>query len=145
MEPPAKRLATRAEFEVTPVWLDCDPGHDDAFAIWLCCGNPAISLLGISTVAGNQSLDLVTQNALDCLSLAGREETPVARGSAVPLVREPLICPEIHGTTGLDCDIPLPKSRANAIGEKKIMFEWTEIWIRICNSEFRILNCVFKM
>jgi inosine-uridine nucleoside N-ribohydrolase len=39
-----------------PVLLDCDPGHDDAMAILLAAANPAIDLLGITTVAGNQTL-----------------------------------------------------------------------------------------
>jgi inosine-uridine nucleoside N-ribohydrolase len=39
-----------------PVLLDCDPGHDDAFAIMLAAASPAIDLIGITTVAGNQTL-----------------------------------------------------------------------------------------
>lgn len=36
-----------------PVLLDCDPGHDDVFAIWLAAGNDAIDLRGVTTVGGN--------------------------------------------------------------------------------------------
>ena len=44
--------------------LDCDPGHDDAIAILLAAGNPAIDLLGITTVSGNHNVDNTTRNAL---------------------------------------------------------------------------------
>jgi len=36
------------------VLLDCDPGHDDALAIVLAAADPAIDLLGITTVAGGR-------------------------------------------------------------------------------------------
>lgn len=54
-----------------PVWLDCDPGHDDALAIILAGHNPRTELLGISTVAGNQTVEKVTNNALCVLQAAG--------------------------------------------------------------------------
>lgn len=56
-----------------PVWLDCDPGHDDAMAIMLAGYNPAVKLLGISTVASNQVVEKTTRNALDVLDLCGLE------------------------------------------------------------------------
>lgn len=52
-----------------PVWLDCDPGHDDAMAIILAGYSPALKLLGISTVASNQVVEKTTRNALDVLDV----------------------------------------------------------------------------
>ena len=86
-----------------PIWLDCDPGHDDAMAIILAGYNPKINLLGISTVAGNQVINKVTQNALSILELAGLNHIDVLKGSASPLLRFLDHFKEvIHGESGLD-------------------------------------------
>ncbi|GLI71031.1 hypothetical protein VaNZ11_016148 [Volvox africanus] len=85
-----------------PVWLDCDPGHDDATAILLAGHTPGLHLLGISTIGGNQTLAKVTQNALDVLDALGLSHIGVVAGQPRPLMRSPLLCPEIHGETGLD-------------------------------------------
>lgn len=88
--------------------IDCDPGHDDAIAIILAAGNPNIDLLGITTVAGNQTLEKVTRNALSVCAVAGIR-VPVARGSSVPLVTPQIVADDIHGDTGLDGPyLPLP-------------------------------------
>ncbi|HEU5382662.1 MAG TPA: nucleoside hydrolase, partial [Ktedonobacteraceae bacterium] len=50
--------------------LDCDPGHDDAIAILLAGRHPQIELLALTTVAGNQSVEKTTLNALKICSLA---------------------------------------------------------------------------
>ncbi len=81
--------------------LDCDPGHDDAIAILLAAGHPGIELLGITTVAGNQTLPKVTRNALAICAAAGIE-VPVAAGAGVPLVTPQVVAEDIHGDTGLD-------------------------------------------
>ena len=39
-----------------PILLDCDPGHDDAMAMLLALASPEVELLGVTTVAGNQTL-----------------------------------------------------------------------------------------
>jgi inosine-uridine nucleoside N-ribohydrolase len=96
----------------TPILLDCDPGHDDAIALLLALASPEAELLGVTTVAGNQTLQKTTANALRVLELAGREEIPVAPGAERPLVREPFVAAYVHGETGLDGpDLPPPAGR----------------------------------
>ncbi len=41
----------------TKILIDCDPGHDDALALMLAHGSPEVELVGITTVAGNQTLE----------------------------------------------------------------------------------------
>ena len=89
--------------------LDCDPGHDDAIAILLAAHHPDIDLLAITTVAGNQSLDKTTLNALKVCSLANIRDVSVARGMDRPLVRPARHAANIHGESGMDGpDIPEP-------------------------------------
>ncbi|EMT6576098.1 nucleoside hydrolase [Providencia rettgeri] len=82
--------------------LDCDPGHDDAIALLLAYGNPDIDLLAVTTVAGNQTLEKVTHNALAIAEMAKITDIPFAAGSVRPLVREIEVAPDIHGDSGLD-------------------------------------------
>jgi uridine nucleosidase len=42
------------------IWLDCDTGSDDSFAIILANHHDKVHLLGISTVFGNNSLHYTT-------------------------------------------------------------------------------------
>jgi inosine-uridine nucleoside N-ribohydrolase len=86
----------------TPIILDVDPGHDDAVAIKLACGAPALELLAVTTVAGNVPLEKTTRNALRVLSLIGRPNIPVAAGAAAPLVRPLRTAEDIHGESGLE-------------------------------------------
>ncbi|MFL5917182.1 MAG: nucleoside hydrolase [Gaiellaceae bacterium] len=94
----------------TKILLDCDPGHDDAIALMLALASPELELLGVTTVAGNQTLQKTTANAIRLLEFAGRE-VPVAAGAERPLVREPVVASAVHGDTGLDGpDLPPPQS-----------------------------------
>ena len=86
---------------VEKIILDCDPGHDDAIAILLAAGNPDIDLLAITTVAGNQTLEKVTRNAMSVCA-AGGITVPIAAGAAGPLVRPQYVAEDIHGDSGLD-------------------------------------------
>jgi inosine-uridine nucleoside N-ribohydrolase len=97
---------------MTPVriLIDCDPGHDDAIALLLALASPEVELLGVTTVAGNQTLDKTTANAIRVLDFVGRREIPVAAGADRPLTREPFVAAYVHGETGLDGpDLPPPQ------------------------------------
>jgi inosine-uridine nucleoside N-ribohydrolase len=84
------------------ILLDCDPGHDDMMAIMLASVDSNIEVLGLTTVAGNQTGDKTFINARSILTLLGREDIPLARGADKPLTRELVVAPEIHGKSGLD-------------------------------------------
>lgn len=91
------------------ILIDCDPGHDDMMAVMLACASPEIELLGVTTVAGNQTGEKTYLNALKILTLIGRTDIPVARGADKPLFRELTVAPKIHGVSGLDgADLPEP-------------------------------------
>jgi purine nucleosidase len=81
--------------------LDCDPGIDDALAIAFAVGSPDIDLVGLTTVAGNVSLEQTTANALRLRDFLGAHAVPVTAGSAAPLVRSAVTAEEIHGNDGL--------------------------------------------
>ncbi|HKT44597.1 MAG TPA: nucleoside hydrolase [Gaiellaceae bacterium] len=95
----------------TPIVIDCDPGHDDAIAILLALASPEVELRGIVTVAGNQTVDKTTRNALKVLELVGRSDVPVVRGADAPLRRPLRTAPHVHGESGLDGpDLPEPST-----------------------------------
>ena len=81
--------------------LDCDPGHDDAIAILLAGNHPNLNLLGISVVAGNQTIRKTATNAYNVARYLGIE-CPIAIGCEFPMVRERLTCAAVHGESGLD-------------------------------------------
>ena len=98
-----------------PILLDCDPGHDDAIALLLALASDEVELLGVTTVAGNQTLEKTTANAIRVLELVGRGDVPVAAGAGRPLVREPRVAANVHGETGLDGpDLPPPQAQPDA-------------------------------
>ncbi|KAF3769028.1 hypothetical protein M406DRAFT_98856 [Cryphonectria parasitica EP155] len=98
--------------EPVPVWLDCDPGHDDVFAILLAAYHPGIRLLGISTVFGNAPLEKTTWNATSVLTaISKHNQVPVYPGASSPSQR-PLLATnaeDIHGESGLDGTSLLPE------------------------------------
>jgi inosine-uridine nucleoside N-ribohydrolase len=105
----------------TPILLDCDPGHDDAIALLLALASPELDLLGVTTVAGNQTLEKTTANALRVLEVVGRGDVQVAAGADRPLARELFIAAYVHGETGMDGPA-LPEPRGAPVEEHAVDF-----------------------
>jgi inosine-uridine nucleoside N-ribohydrolase len=92
------------------ILIDCDPGHDDAIALLLALASPEVELVGVTTVAGNQTLEKTTANAIRVLDFVGRDDIPVAAGADGPILRDPFVAAHVHGETGLDGpDLPPPQ------------------------------------
>ena len=65
----------------TSLIFDCDPGVDDAVALFLAfAAQDRLELLGVTTVAGNVAAALTARNACVLRQIAGREDVPVIAG-----------------------------------------------------------------
>jgi len=83
--------AAGAQPKPIPVIFDTDFGmvpQDDAFALMLALHSPELEILGVTTVAGNFSVEQATVDALRVLELDGRTDLPVYRGANMPLMHE---------------------------------------------------------
>jgi purine nucleosidase len=90
------------------VW-DMDPGIDDALALILALKSPETKILGITTVAGNATVEMASVNARRVLECLGVANIPVARGSTHPLNRPLEDALSYHGSDGLgNCGLPSP-------------------------------------
>lgn len=87
--------------------IDCDPGIDDALALFIAFASPCLSIRGITTVAGNVSAEMTARNALALCTLAG-QDIEVAVGAAGPLEGETHQASDVHGSNGLgNVDLPV--------------------------------------
>jgi inosine-uridine nucleoside N-ribohydrolase len=78
----------------------------------LAVASPEVELIGVTTVAGNTTIDKTTNNALRVLELAGRSDIPVYRGAERPFIRKQDVAVHVHGESGLDGpDLPQPTTR----------------------------------
>jgi inosine-uridine nucleoside N-ribohydrolase len=112
-------VSTKPALSLKPkIILDCDPGHDDAFAIMFAAKH--CELLGITSVSGNVGLPLTTHNALLMTQLLNID-APVHAGAAGPLIGEAVHAPDIHGKTGLGGP-KLPKLSRNVASNDAVQF-----------------------
>ena len=83
--------------------IDCDPGQDDAVALFLAMASPEeLQILGVTAVAGNVPLELTQRNVRLMCDIAGCSDIPVFAGCDRPMVRELLTAEKVHGRTGID-------------------------------------------
>ena len=88
--------------EPLPVIFDCDPGKDDALALFVALAlSDVIDVLGITTVAGNVPIEHTSRNARRIVEAAGRHELPVYPGCTRPLARNTVTAADAHGVDGM--------------------------------------------
>ena len=84
---------------VTRIHIDTDPGLDDLLALALAFASPELLVCGLSTVAGNTSLENATANARGFLELAGLD-LPLGRGAEGPRALSRVSGESFHGERG---------------------------------------------
>lgn len=105
--------------KLPPIIIDTDCGHDDAMAIMLLVKSGLFDLKAITTVAGNSTLEKVTNNARYILDLLN-SSAPIYSGSMRPLKRDQVLA-NVHGKSGLDGANITKSEPLNGLAVKKII------------------------
>lgn len=113
--------------------IDCDPGHDDVMALLLALANQdELNILGVTTVAGNQTLEKVTYNLRRLYTYLGLS-TPAASGADRPIIRDLVLGADVHGVSGLDgWDFPEPTFELDSTNAVTFLHE------KIMNAEGKV-------
>ncbi len=100
------------------ILLDCDPGADDALALYFALAHPDLDLLAVTTTYGRVPLAQATRNALRLCALAGHAELPVCSGVPTPTRKVMgLHDPQSHGSDGLG-DLPEQMTQVHGADER---------------------------
>ena len=83
-----------------PIILDCDPGTDDALALFLALASPELDVLAVTVAGGNVGLDRTLANALALVALTG-SSVPVFAGADRPILGAFKSETRVHGDDGL--------------------------------------------
>jgi len=82
--------------------VDCDPGRDDAVALFLAlAADDALDLRAVTAVAGNVPVARTAANARRICAFAGRDDVPVFAGCPRPILRPLVTAPHVHGESGI--------------------------------------------
>jgi len=95
--------------------IDTDTASDDAVALIMALRAPNVSVVAITTVAGNVDVHQATRNALYTAELCGAD-APVYVGAEKPLLREYQNATWFHGRDGLgEHNYPQPRKSAGKL------------------------------
>jgi purine nucleosidase len=83
-----------------PAIIDCDPGTDDAIALWLALASPELDVKLVTVAGGNVGLAATTANARAVVGLTGRA-VPMVAGAARSLLADFRAETAVHGHDGL--------------------------------------------
>jgi len=83
-----------------PLYIDTDPGVDDALAILMAFDSPAHDVVGLGIAAGNVGLEHTVRNALKLCEIANRDDVPVFPGCHAPLLHAAPDAANVHGNDG---------------------------------------------
>jgi purine nucleosidase len=98
--------------------IDTDTASDDAVALILALRTTGLTVRGITTVAGNVSLEQATRNALLVTELCDTD-VPVHAGVNRPMLRQPEDATWFHGRDGLG-DRGFAPTRRRATGQHAV-------------------------
>lgn len=96
------------------VLIDCDPGTDDAIALWLALASPELDIRLVTVAGGNVGLERTLPNARAVLGCAG-SAVPVVAGAERPLIGHYRSETRVHGVDGLG-GVVLPEGAPAAPG-----------------------------
>ncbi|GLS22245.1 nucleoside hydrolase [Labrys miyagiensis] len=85
----------------TKVIVDTDTGVDDAMGCALALRSPELDVVAFTSVFGNVSVELTTENTAYLMEVFGREDIPLAKGAGRGLVGNPNYSPFVHGDDGV--------------------------------------------
>ncbi len=106
-----------------PIWIDTDPGVDDAVALLTAHRLDSLEIIGVSTVAGNVPLVRTTHNALALRAFMGAD-FPVYCGADKPWLREYRNAEFFHGADGLGgATLPEPTIAADETAAWDALYE----------------------
>lgn len=77
---PAQKIIVDTDFAFPPT--------DDAMALLFVLNSPELDVIGLTTVAGNRSMNVATADALKVLEATGHASIPVFRGAAGPWLHQ---------------------------------------------------------
>lgn len=122
--------------EKRKIIIDTDPGIDDAFAIISAFRYEGFDVLGLTTVAGNKDIDIVTNNGSKLIKLA-KSDAMVYRGATktiAQMANKPSAldienADAVHGADGLGgVDLPIDPSNISSKSAVDFILEMVDTY-----------------